>query len=184
MKDFWNQPAWLPIDPPSKKLPLTANKLHAVVKELDVEKSPRYAAVDGKTKCNIFVWDVTRAMGCEIPHWVTHLPDGAPTSPGSTNAELSANGIVRWLETRGQESYGWTEVDKATAFDAAARNHVVILGWDAGGRKTGHVAILLPEGTIAQAGAKNFVGGTARQGFGDKLPNVRYFVQALHRHAE
>jgi hypothetical protein len=62
------------------------------------------------------------------------------------------------------------------ATDAAARGHLVVVGWDSKGKGSGHVAILLPEGPIAQAGRKNFVGRTVAEGFG-KYP-VRFFIQA------
>ena len=46
-----------------------------VINQFAVQYNPRYGEVyvDGvlkKTNCNIFVWDVTSAMGALIPHWV------------------------------------------------------------------------------------------------------------------
>lgn len=170
-------PAWVPIDVPSAKLPLGPDKHRHVLKDLQVEKSNRYKARDGQTWCNIFLWDYTRAMGCEIPHWVN--PDGSPAEV-SKGRELNANGIVSWLNQHGPR-YGWVNADRRTAFDAAERGHVVALGWHSGSGKPGHVAVLLPEGTIAQAGRRNFVGETIEQGFG-KLP-VQFWIQSRGPHA-
>jgi cell wall-associated NlpC family hydrolase len=160
-------------------LPLDANKYRHVLKDLAVDKSPRYKARDGKTYCNIFLWDYTRAMGCEIPHWT--FKDGSDATPGAQGAlELNANRTVEWLDTHGANR-GWVSADRKTSFDAASRGHVVVLGWHSGSSKPGHVAVLLPEGTIAQAGRRNFVGETVEQGFG-KLP-VRYWIQARGPHS-
>ena len=46
-----------------------------VINQFAVQYNPRYTQVyvNGtltKTYCNIFVWDVTSAMGAPIPHWV------------------------------------------------------------------------------------------------------------------
>ncbi len=169
-------PAWVPIDVPSAKLPIGPQKYRAVLKDLQVEKSPRYKPTASATYCNIFLWDYTRAMGCEIPHWVD--ADGNPTDPNK-GRELSANATVAWLDKQGAQR-GWIGADRRTAFDAAERGHVVVLGWHSGSAKSGHVAVLLPEGTVAQAGRRNFVGETVERAFG-KLP-VRYWIQANGPH--
>lgn len=172
-KETWqNEPPWRPVDIPASKLPQGDSKLRQVLAELNVEESPRYKAADGKTYCNIFVWDFTRAMGREVPHWVR--TDGRVTQAGS-GKELNANGMVRWLATRGPAE-GWILADRKTATDAAARGHTVVVGWDSGNATPGHIAIMLPEGTIAQAGKHNFVGKTVREGFGDRP--VVYFIYA------
>ena len=171
-------PAWVPIDIPSAKLTLGPEKYRHVLRDLQVEKSPRYKARDGLTYCNIFLWDYTRAMGCEIPHWT--FKDGSDATPGAQGAlELNANRTIDWLDKHGPNE-GWVDADRQTAFDAASRGHVVVVGWHSKSPKPGHVAVLLPEGTIAQAGRRNFVGETIEQGFG-KLP-VRYWVQARGPH--
>lgn len=177
MSRWMTTPAWVPVDIPSAKLPHSHDKLRKVVDELNVEKSNRYKRRDGQTFCNIFVWDVTRAMGCEIPHWVND--DGSPASVGK-GRELNANGIVRWMDTQGPAN-GWVDADRKTSMDAAARGHVVVLGWDSKSAKPGHVAVMLAEGTIAQAGARNFVGETISQGFGKLKP--RFWIQARGPHS-
>ena len=169
-------PVWVPIDIPASKLPQGEQKLRQALEELAVEKSPRYKARGGLTYCNVFATDVLRAMGAPPAHWVK--PDGSE-APVGKGRELNANGIVRWMKTHGPK-YHWTQADRQSATDAAARGHLVLVGWDSGSNKPGHVAIMLPEGTIAQAGKRNFVGETISQGFGN-LP-VEFFVYMRGSH--
>lgn len=171
MKSFKETPPWQSIKPPSSQLPNTEGKLRKVVDELDVENAARYKPQPSATYCNIFVSDVLTAMGLEPGHWIDD--DGHPAEDGH-GWEMTANRMVRWFRTTGKD-YGWVETDRRIALDSAARGHVVVVGWDSQGKGPGHIAIVLPEGTIAQAGRKNFVGGTIREGFGDR--NVRFFVQ-------
>lgn len=170
--DFKNTPPWKSIKIATARLPQTPDKLHAVVKELDVENAARYKRSAYGTYCNIFVSDVLDAFGVAPSHWVN--PDGSP-APTGTGRELNANGMVEWFQEHG-EKYGWVQSpDRASAIDAAQRGHLVLVMWHSGSGKPGHIAVLLPEGTIAQAGAENFVGGTIRKGFGN-LP-VEFWVQ-------
>ena len=163
---------WKYISIEAAKLPPSPGKLRAVIDELDVEHAPRYRARKGATFCNIFVTDVCDAMGFQPSHWVT--TDGEQAGVGE-GVELNANGLCRWFAKFGA-SKGWVEADRKTAMDAAERGHFVVLGWDSKSEKPGHVAVLLPEGTIAQAGRTNFVGKTIREGFGDLKP--RFWIQA------
>jgi hypothetical protein len=170
-------PPWREITIPASELPQGDNKLRQVLAELDPVGAPRYKRTANGTSCNIFVWDFTRAMGCEIPHWVR--ADGRQSQVGK-GRELNANGICRWLKTAGPRE-GWVGADRKTAVDAAARGHVVVLGWDSGNTSPGHVAVMLPEGTIAQTGATHFVGKTVREGFGTKQPEFFIFAPGAHR---
>ncbi len=172
MKSISDTPPWLPVQPEAGNAPPGPDKLKAVIAELDVVNSKRYRAGMGKTWCNIFVTDVIEAMGFEPGHWVDRL--GSPAKVGE-GEELSANKLVRWLITHGP-ARGWAESDRNSAMAAAERGHLVVVAYDSKSTKhSGHVAILLPEGTIAQAGRTNFVGRTIREGFG-VLP-VKFFVQ-------
>lgn len=161
--DFKNIPPWKSITIPSSKLPPGIVKQRAALNELDVENSPRYKAAGGKTYCNIFVQD-----------WLDAL--GVPPSHTEGGRELSANDTVDWLAgVKGAET-GWIVADRKTAVDAAARGHVVLVAYRNHTGHSGHIAIVLPEGTIAQAGRSNFVGKTIREGFGD-LP-TQFFIHA------
>jgi hypothetical protein len=156
-----NTPPWLPVNlPPSARV-----DLHSIVAALDPEGALRYRKQGSTTFCNIFTWDVSRAAGDEIPHWYDEQT-GAPLEVGN-GIEMHANRQVEWLDKN------WTPMPEAAARDAAATGYLVICGWrNPGG--IGHVSVLLPEGTTAQAGGTNFVGKPVSAGFG-KLP-VRFFV--------
>jgi hypothetical protein len=134
--------------------------LERVVEQFRVEEHPRYRPrevpddVSGVrrqvTFCNVFVWDVTRALACEVPHWW-------PT--GGTLRELSANRVVDWLGQHGLR-HGWEKSDSGRAALAAAKGEPALVGWrnPAGGH--GHIAVVMPprpgeaEVMVAQAGAK------------------------------
>ena len=73
--------AWLPTNPIVKgneecRSPALLDRL---IEQFDVENSARYTPHKhgGDTYCNIFVWDVTSALGAEIPHYVD-AQTGAP----------------------------------------------------------------------------------------------------------
>ena len=166
--DFKNVPPWKSITIPAESLPYGAHKQRQIIKELDVENSPRYKPGGGKTYCNIFVSDFLDAMG--LPP--THVEGGV---------ELSANAMIEWLASPKGAGTGWIEADRETALGAAERGHVVLITYFQHARgRSGHIAIVLPEGTIAQAGKANFVGRTIREGFGT-LPVV-FFVQSRGPH--
>jgi len=144
------------------------NTYDQVINQFGVGTNPRYTPRNGNTYCNIFVWDVTRAMGAEIPHWVQR--DGTPARPFDRGArELSANGTVRWLNRHGAR-YGWRRVtaDEAQRNANRGRPTVVVMPRPGG---TGHVAIVRPGvngprgPAMAQAGARNFNNGNVRDVF-------------------
>lgn len=172
--DFKNTPPWKTISVPTAKLPPGPHKLKAVVADLDVEHAERYKADPHYvTFCNIFAADVITAMGFEPGHWIDeHTGDPAEVGKGH---ELNANGMARWFKQWGPAK-GWINADRATALDAAARGHLVVVTYDSKTDKPGHIAIVLPEGTIAQAGRTNFVGKTIREGFGN-LP-TQFWIQS------
>lgn len=171
--NFKNTPPWKSIKPPSGDLPAHPGKLRMVVDELDVEHAPRYQPTASATFCNIFVSDVLQAMGLQPGHWCD--ADGEPADDGQPDTyEMNANRMARWFKLHGPRN-GWEEAERGVASDAAARGHVVVVVWDSQHmRKPGHIAVMLPEGTIAQAGRQNFVGKTIREGFGQLTP--RFYV--------
>lgn len=171
--DHKNTPAWKYIKIKAADLPPGPEKLRRVIDELDVENAARYARKGPQTFCNIFVSDVCDAMGFAPSHWVN--PDTGEQAGFGEGIELNANGMCSWFKQFGAK-HGWIEADRITAMDAAARGHLVVLGWDSKTNKPGHIAVLLPEGTIAQAGRTNFVGKTISEGFG-KLP-VKFWIQS------
>lgn len=166
-----------PLTVTSKPGMRSREKYLEVVAALDPVNNPRYIArdlnADGtqETFCNIFVWDCTRAMSAEIPHWVDQ--NGAPAKVGPPNKELDANAVAKWLETRGK-LYGWREVIETSARGAAQSGcPVVAAWWNHSG--IGHVAMIVPSPTpgvtyIAQAGAKNYLSAPLAKGFGRIVP--------------
>jgi hypothetical protein len=141
-----------------------------VIQQFRVASNPRYRPDRqgrGETYCNIFAWDVTCAMSVEIPHWVDG--DGNRTEDG-TGAELDANAVIGWLETKGPVN-GWKPVDAVQAQTLANTGHPVVAAWKNQGG-IGHLAMVRPGEyaeesgpTIAQSGAVNFNRGTVEQGF-------------------
>jgi hypothetical protein len=177
MSEWKNTPAWKDIDIPAESLPPGVKKIIAIITELDPKHAPRYASQADLTFCNIFVTDVVKAYRVVAPrHWVTSK--GEPATMGR-GIELSANKLVKWFEEHGG-TYGWMEADEESARAAAARGHLVVVGWfnPDTRRRPGHVAILRADGMIAQAGAKNFEAQPLTFGFGDKP--VRFWVQMEH----
>ena len=157
----------------------SAEAYNEVMDAFQVATNPRYQPRNGDTWCNIYVWDVTTAMGCEIPHYYnkkTGEPmtrDQCLKNPG-TYYEMSANRMTKWLEKYGAQ-YGWVECDEATAISQANQGMpTVTVGTD-----TGHVAMVAPQADgetgvmISQAGGRNFNHGKLSSGFG-KHP-VKYF---------
>lgn len=148
-----------PTHPPLRSQPGARSPAlyNQVLDQFAVHRNPRYAHRNGATFCNIFVWDVTRAMSCEIPHWVT--PAGDPAAAGKGN-ELNANDLNAWLHQHGVR-FGWQRRPLADAVAAANQGCPVVASW-ANRAGIGHIAMVRPglasptEGPwLAQAGAVN-----------------------------
>lgn len=85
----------------------------SVLNQFGVSMNPRYDDdAPGKQRGHIFVWDVSRAMECEIPHFV-----GAK--------ELSLAQTCDWLRHEGPMR-GWKRVSDTDIIDAANAGHLVI----------------------------------------------------------
>jgi predicted chitinase len=172
-----NTNAWIPVDAPLQGSPSDRNaETYAdAIDQFAVGSNPRYQRRDGNTYCNIFAWDVTKAMGAEIPHWV----DGAgnPSSVGQ-GRELDANGGHLWLQNNGPQ-HGWREVSAEEAQSMANQGHPTVASWHNPGG-IGHIAVVRPGEinergpAIAQAGGSNFNEGHVRDSFGNA--QVQYFV--------
>ena len=131
----------------------------SVIDQFNVETAERYKPFrDGYTYCNIFMWDVTRAMGAEIPHYTnpeTGEPMYYPDIKGAS--QMGAIATDEWLKKYGPE-YGWRQVDAETAQRYANEGKPAVTA--AG--SLGHVQIVCPSQdgefdpirgvTIAQAG--------------------------------
>lgn len=158
----------------------SAASYNDVMKQFDVENNSRYTPGDGKTWCNIYAWDVTKAMGCEIPHYV-NSDSGAPMSqqealanPG-TYLEQNCDRHYDWLAEHGTQ-YGWREITADQAVQSAA------LGKPAVAVTRGHIAMIAPnnagdEGVhISQAGASNKNYIPISNGFGSQTGGLKYYA--------
>lgn len=153
-----------------------------VLDQFGVANNPRYDPNAQGTMCNIFVWDATRAMGAEIPHWVDK--NGKPMTPASAGShELNANRTVVWLRDHGADN-GWKKVSASEAAQMAQAGHPVVAGWEhLDGNKIGHVAMVRPESTtgnllVAQAGGTNTNSGKISKMFSQayKDNEIEYYV--------
>jgi hypothetical protein len=174
---------WQPIRFTFATLSTSARSATAYVAALDalpLLESPRYQPGKGTTFCNIFVWDATRLLGCEIPHWVDL--DGNSCAMGK-GREQTANDMVDWLSENGQR-HGWGPCGPATAQLLASRGNPAVAVWK-NPDGVGHVAMVRPgelhpeKGPhIAQAGKTNFRHGHVLDGFGSGRA-VDYYVHLL-----
>ncbi|GAB3776617.1 WXG100 family type VII secretion target [Spirosoma horti] len=150
-----------------------------VINQFAVGNNPRHLKFQGNTFCNIFLWDVTRAMGAEIPHWVSAKDEIAiPFSEGAR--EITINAGVDWLQKHGP-SHGWQLTTDKGAQDNANLGKPAVVVWKnpiIGGH--GHTAVIRPGSLtvkgpiIAQAGGINFNMGHLKDGFGTKS-SVKYY---------
>lgn len=146
-----------------------------VIDQFNVETNARYAVnKKGKndTYCNIFLWDVTRAMGAEIPHYVdpeTLEPRYYPDIEGAK--EMNANAIYDWLATVG-EKYGWYRVTEEQAQNLANQGlPAVTIRKNTDGH--GHAQVVSPS-VDGQYDAQR---GTAVAQAGLRLRNYTYLSQ-------
>lgn len=162
-----------------------------VIDQFRVEQSERYAPGE-KTYCNIFAWDVTRALGAEIPHYVIKDdPAGASAvdelgqfkAGAAGREELDVNRTVGWLKEHGP-SHGWQRVDARMAQEMANGGHPAVAVWpNPGSGKHGHIAVIRPGSlplqtggvAIAQAGRLVLNADHLDAGFND--PELRKPVQ-------
>lgn len=166
----------------------SASTYRSVIDQFDVENNERYRVNKqgiGDTYCNIFTWDVTRAMGAEVPHFI-ETATGKPVSSGGAGiTELNANNVNDWLNKYGS-NYGWTKVSAEEAQYYANNGMPAITSWK-NSNGHGHLQVVSPSEdetynssrgvTIAQAGRqlKNYDYIDTVYG-NNALSKVEYFV--------
>lgn len=167
---------YIPVDAPVRNdaSARSPDTLRAVAAQFDVESNPRYQRTATSTFCNIAVWDMTRALGAEVPHWI----EDKTVVKGWR--ELNVNATLEWMEIAGGAS-GWNEVDGAEAARRADAGFPTIVMWkNPGGH--GHIALCLPSKgngiRIAQAGAHNYFDVPLVSGFPPRCSPLRYFTHA------
>ncbi|MBL8955566.1 MAG: hypothetical protein JNK82_32625 [Myxococcaceae bacterium] len=86
---------------------------HQVLAQFAIGKNPRFDPDGpGKPRGHIFVWDVSRAMNCEVPHFF-----GVK--------ELTLAQTVDWLRAEGP-SRGWLRADPKAVVELAGKGQLVI----------------------------------------------------------
>lgn len=167
----------------------SADRLREIIDQFNVESAERYRPYryGGDTYCNIFVWDVTKALGAEIPHYVDAATGTPRTYPDIKGAkELTASATYDWLLTRGKE-YGWKEVSPKEAQAYANLGKPAVTAWKNTGGGASHVQVVCPSEngaydsirgvTVAQAGSQRDSYTHISSTFSSsKLKDVRYFV--------
>ncbi len=179
---------WKPTQPAitSNVFNRSAARYTAVINQFNVESNPRYSTDQGGTYCNIFVWDVTSAMGAEIPHYY-NAETGEPMEYGDAGAtQMTANAMYNWLHEHGDE-YGWVEVSAEDAQQLANQGHPVVTALYRNGPH-GHVQMVCPSKdgqyneekgvTIAQAGRNLRSYTYITNIYNASLPKVSYFAHA------
>jgi hypothetical protein len=170
------KPRYIPVTAPLRGEPGRRSRgvLLSVIAQFDVGNAARYQPGPGSaTWCNIFAWDATSALGCEIPHWV-EAATGRPCSVGR-GAELTANATLDWLRAFGK-SFGWVACERSEAAFAAEVGRVAVaVHANADREKSGHIAMCVPSigGSslhVAQAGRRCFESEPIENGFGDHQP--------------
>ena len=163
-----------------------------VIDQLQVSTNWRYAvSEEGNTHCNIFAWDVTRAMGCEIPHWVNKNDprassaidqDGGFIVKKEDAEELVVNATVDWLNKHGKE-HGWKQIStpepQNLAQNFANQGHPTIAIWENTRSTHGHIAVVRP-GSIGWLDKNGQVGGDAEAQAGGLVKNAIHLVEGFN----
>ncbi len=140
----------------------------AVIDQFEVETNPRYLS-DDKTYCNYYVWDVTGAMGAEVPHYIdksTNMPfeyDHSLEKEDNIDSDvggLRANRIYDYMIKYG-EDIGYREITPEEAQERANQGYPTFGVIQREGH--GHVVMIRPnydstsdEIMISQAGRNNY----------------------------
>jgi hypothetical protein len=106
---------WRAVNPPlqSREGRRSAELYKQVINQFAVGTNPRYEPDDDiKPRAHIFVWDVSRAMNAEIPHFA-----GA--------RELTIGQTVDWVRREGSNR-GWRKTDIDGAVQAANEGMLVV----------------------------------------------------------
>lgn len=172
-KHWLDKAPWFPVDAPLKgALPRSRAMYRAIVEQFEVKTAKRYQRTSDDTYCNIFAWDVTSAMGAEIPHWIDDA--GNASKFGKPNHELRVDGIFDWLKKHGGS---WRECTRGEASMAAELGcPTVVLD------KDDHIAVVVPVSgaadiRVTQAGAHNLVDAPLGDAWrATDLPKLHFFT--------
>jgi uncharacterized protein YgiM (DUF1202 family) len=181
---------------PSRKVTATEpsvlkQSLLEIVNWINVQKSSnkRYQPGNNSTFCNIYAHDYCHLAGVYFPRvWWTSkalmgLARNETVKPlyGNTIQEMRANDLLRWLKDFG-EIFGWRQTGDLNKLQNAANigGVALIIARRIEEGRSGHVTIVIPEGTTSakrdanglvtaplqsQAGSTNFNMGTGKPGW-------------------
>jgi hypothetical protein len=124
--------AWKASQAPIQSRPGSRSKglYQSVIDQFAIASNVRYDDDGpGKPRGHIFVWDVSRAMGCEIPHF-------------AGPKELSLAQTVDWVRHEAV-ARGWLKVANASIF-AAAENGLMVVAVPREARER-HIALVAPQ---------------------------------------
>ncbi len=131
-KALQGRDVWIAVQAPlqSREGKRSRDLYENVIKQFGVTVNPRYGEdAPGKVRGHIFVWDVSRAMNCEIPHFV-----GAK--------ELTLAQTCDWLRHEGPMR-GWKRCSGGDIIEAANSGRLVIaLPRE---MRTKHLAVVTPQ---------------------------------------
>ncbi len=177
-----------PANPPLKSdaSNRSAPMYNAVIDQFQVETNGRYQpGKSGGTYCNIFCWDVTKAMGAEIPYYTDFKTGDILHYPDTKGANyMNANEMHGWLLEHGPR-YGWHEVTAEQAQKMANAGHPAVTAYkNPDGH--GHMQMVRPSPDgkydpekgvyIAQAGRRLKNGAYISSIYGKGLSKVKYFA--------
>lgn len=114
-EELQRRDVWKAVQAPvqSREGKRTRELLDQVIRQFAVATNPRYAEdAPGKPRAHIFTWDVSRAMGCEIPHFVVAK-------------ELTLAQTCDWLRHEGPMR-GWYRVNEYDVLGVVDKGQLVI----------------------------------------------------------
>ncbi len=166
----------------------SAAQYRAVIDRFDVENNSRYAVNQkgtGDTYCNVFLLDVTSAMGAGIPRHTNQNTGEPSTSRADGAISMNANRISDWLNTYGSQ-YGWHEVSAQQAQGLANQGCPAVTVWKNQKGVHGHVQVVSPSKdglydpsrgvAIAQAGRTLSNYTYIRKIYSSRMSEVQYFA--------
>jgi hypothetical protein len=158
---------WKAVNAPVQSRPRrrSGRVLWSLLDQFAVEHNPRYTGTNGD-RAHVFVWDVSRAMECEVPHF-------------KAGREMTVIQMVDWMRVEGS-TRGWRRTNAQGALEAADRGELVLAF--ARDPKQKLVAIVRPGGAgddgiprVATAGPKRGNDLSVREAIGN---SVEYFVHS------
>lgn len=103
-------------------VPLDRNLYRNIIMQFYVDRTRRYLARNGETREDVYLWDVTTALGCELPFYYKSL-DGSPWDPDSSGY-IEEGGLSTYHLLCVRDNGGYLEHLKAHIPDLQSYYHV------------------------------------------------------------